>query len=192
MAIQNCPSYYCADDWASLPTDLCPGKFNGGISTAYLLKCGVTLEDVTEDGNPEVLDATKINALMVDLNIIKIPNIRVTINEPSALSSDSFDPCGGDETVNYDRTLVWEDPNVTRERLVFYNSINSAAGAIPPAGVLLVECDADRITAVFAELKFSGGRTSPAQNNERQVIRYNVTYRAPGDDMPFDIPSGLN
>jgi hypothetical protein len=188
----DCPSLYCADPWADLSTDLCPGKFNGGASTIYLLQCGVDKEDVTEDADAETLDATKINALIEEKKIVKVPGVRIGWGAPSAVTGDSFDPCNPEEVITYDTSWTVEDANVTKERLKFYNSINSAAGAISIAGALVVECDAQRITGAFRKLSLGGGRVLPTTNSERQRFEFTLTGRANGDDEIFDIPANLD
>lgn len=152
------------------------------------MQCGIERADITDDADDTILDGDKINALIAAGTIKKVPNIRVTINTPSEITADSFDPCEGDEAVNYDRSLTWEDANVNSDRIAFYNSINSASGGVPIGGVILEECDSGEYTVVFAKLKFSGGRNSPQQNTERQRFEFNVTYRGVGDDPNFAAP----
>lgn len=188
----NCPSYYCADPWADLPTDLCPGKFNGGASAIYLFQCGIERADVTQDEDADTLDADKINALILEGKIRKVPGVRIGWAVPSAVTGDSFDPCNPEETITYDTSWTLEDPNVTPERIKFYNSINSASGGIEIAGALVVECDANRITGAFRKLTLAGGRVMPTTNSERQRFEFTLTGRANGDDPIFAIPANLD
>ena len=179
MAQAICPPYDCVDDWVDVGAlDLCPEAVNGGMSAAILFKCDVTREDITDDEDPGLIDADKITALIASDRAKKVtgPNLRITLNAPSPITSESYDPCGSEQTTNYDRTLTWEDANVNADRQRFYNSINTSVGFII-GSALILECDAQRFTLIEDEIKFSGGRQSPATNAERQFFSYDVSWR---------------
>lgn len=179
MAQAICPPYGCVDDWSEVgDLALCPEPVNGGMSAAILFKCDVSREDITDDEDPDLIDADKIDALIADNRAKKVtgPNLRITLNAPSPVTQESFDPCGTEATINYDRTLTWEDGNVTADRQAFYNSINTSVGFII-GGALILECDAERFTYIADELKFSGGRQSPATSQERQFFSFEVSWR---------------
>jgi hypothetical protein len=179
MAEAICPPYYCVDEWADVGSlDLCPEAVNGGMSAAILFKCDVTREDITDDGDPDLIDAAKIEALIATDRAKKVtgPNMRITMNAPSAVTAESFDPCGSEQTINYDRTLTWEDANVNAERQRFYNSINESVGFLI-GGALILECDAQRFTYISDEVKFAGGRQSPATSSERQFFSFEVKWK---------------
>jgi phosphomannomutase len=189
MAQAICPPYGCVDDWSEVGSlDLCPEAVNGGMSAAILFKCDVTREDITVDEDPDTIDADKIAALIADDRAKKVtgPNLRITLNAPSPVTAESFDPCGSEQTINYDRTLTWEDANVNADRQKFYNSINTSKGFII-GGALILECDAERFTYINDEIKFAGGRQSPATNAERQFFSYEVSWRnkVDPDILPF-------
>ena len=179
MAEAVCPPYGCVDDWADLGTlDLCPEPVNGGMSAAYLFKCDVSIEDFTIDGNVDIVDEAKIAALVSSDRAKKVtgPNLRITLNAPEEVTAESFDPCGSESTINYNRSLTWEDGNVGIDRQTFYNSVNTSMGFVV-GGALILECDAERFTYISDELKFAGGRQSPATNAERQFFSFDVRWR---------------
>jgi hypothetical protein len=193
MAEAICPPYGCVDDWVDIaPLDLCPEAVNGGMSAAILFKCDVTREDITVDEDPDTIDADKIDALIASDRAKKVtgPNLRITLNAPEAVTAESFDPCGSESTVNYNRTLTWEDANVSADRQKFYNSINTSVGFII-GGMLVLECDAQRFTYINDEVKFAGGRQSPATNAERQFFSFEVSWRNKVDPDILDFVSGV-
>ena len=193
MAQAICPPYGCVDDWSEVGSlDLCPEAVNGGMSAAILFKCDVTREDITVDEDPDTIDADKIAALIAADRAKKVtgPNLRITLNAPSSVTAESFDPCGSEQTINYDRTLTWEDANVNADRQKFYNSINTSVGFII-GGALVLECDAERFTYINDELKFAGGRQSPATNAERQFFSYEVSWRNKVDPDILDFVTGV-
>jgi hypothetical protein len=181
------------DDWSEVgDLALCPEPVNGGMSAAILFKCDVTREDITDDEDPDLIDADKIDALIVANRAKKVtgPNLRITLNAPSPVTQESFDPCGTEATINYDRTLTWEDGNVTADRQAFYNSINTSVGFII-GGALILECDAERFTYIADELKFSGGRQSPATSQERQFFSFEVSWRNKVDPDILDFVANV-
>jgi len=193
MAQAICPPYGCVDDWSEVGSlDLCPEAVNGGMSAAILFKCDVTREDITVDEDPDTIDADKINALIAADRAKKVtgPNLRITLNAPSPVTSESFDPCGTEVTTNYDRTLTWEDANVSLDRVRFYNSINESVGFII-GGALILECDAVRFTLIEDEIRFSGGRQSPATSTERQFFSFEVKWRNKVDPDPLPFVTGV-
>lgn len=173
----NCPPYGCYDNWEDIGEgELCFSRKQGGIDAAILFKCGTTLEDVTEDADPEVLDNTKIEAMIQAGTAKYIPGIQVTINAPSPVNAPSGNPCVGESAITYDRTLTWQDFNVGRPRQQFYDSINAVRG-FPLGGVLLKSCSEDMFHLVLSDLKFNGGHQSPEQATEAQFFEFDVTFR---------------
>ena len=137
----DCPNYGCTD-WEDYVSGTCGQFFLGGISSAILLRCGVNQTDVLTTG---AVDETKVDALLASGDAKLLTGLRISIEAPSAVTADSFVSCVSDVAVTYDRTLTWQDRNVTAENVTFYNSINSASG-FQVGGILLRECDADRRT----------------------------------------------
>jgi hypothetical protein len=82
----------------------------------------------------------------------------------------------GESAINYDRSLTWQDYNVSRARQQFYDSINAVAG-FPIGGMLLKHCADDMVSAIFSDVKFNGGRQSPEQSTDAQFFEFDVTWR---------------
>jgi hypothetical protein len=182
----NCPPYGCADDWADIGEgELCFSRKVGGINAAIIFKCGVTREDVINSYNNDELDNDKIEALIANNQAKLIPGVQITINEPSELTAPSGDPCVGDSAINYDRSLTWQDYNVTRARNEFYNTIGAAKG-VKFGGLLLKHCQTNMLTFIEGDVKFNGGRNSPEQSAEAQLFQYNVTWRNVDNDEIFE------
>lgn len=180
----DCPSYYCGDEWDDITNDLCPERFNGGMSAMILLRCGVERADLVQDADPTLLDDAKVQALISGNDAKAIKNIQVTINAPSEETADILSPCEPDVAVNYTRTITIEDPNVNEVRRSFWSSVNSA-NRFANGGALLYECDADRWTYVDKSLQISGGRETPAKNTELQKFTLTGTYRSKDDAEIF-------
>ena len=173
----NCPPSGCYDNWADVgEAALCLARKVGGINQAILFRCGVTREDIIDDGNNDLLDSAKIDALIAAGNAKLIPGVQITLNAPSELTAPSGNPCIGDTAINYDRSITWQDYNVGRARNEFYNSINAAKG-FPLGGAILKHCAIDMLTYIEGDIKFNGGRQSPEQSSEAQFFEFNVTWR---------------
>lgn len=188
-----CPPYGCVDDWDDIDAiSLCPQPFNGGMSAMIIFKCDVTRKDITDDDDQDLIDADKIEDLITNNRAKKIlgPGVRITLNAPEAVTQESFDPCGTEQTVNYNRSLLLEDANVTLDRTRFYNSINTVTGFVI-GSALILECDANRFTYIDGEIKFAGGRQSPTPNTERQFFSFDVTWRSKEDPDPLPFVSGV-
>lgn len=186
----DCPSYYCGDDWDELPSALCAETFTAGINKMVMLRCGVEPEDIISDSDPSAIDLTKVQALINGNDARVIPFVQVTIGEPSALTTDVLDPCSPDKPVNYDRTIVVSDPNVTRERVQFWNSVDST-GKFKNGGVILFECDGERATYIEHTVSFGGGRNSPEKSSDIQRITKTGTWRSKDDPLPYSLTGEL-
>jgi hypothetical protein len=171
----TCPSYYCGDEWDDITSALCQERKNGGIAFMVLLRCGVEPADLTEDGDPTALDLAKVQAALDSNDAKAIPFIQVTIDAPSAVTANVYDPCNPEQTIGYDRTLTIVDPNVNEVRRKFWSSVNSA-NLFVNGGALLYECDAERWTYVDKSLSISGGRISPENKSELQRFELTATW----------------
>jgi hypothetical protein len=173
----NCPPSGCYDNWGDVgAADLCFARKEAGINQAILFRCGVTREDIIDDEDNDKVSNTKIEALILAERAKLVPGVQVTLNAPSELTAPSGNPCIGDTAINYDRSLTWQDYNVSRIRNEFYNSINAAKG-FAIGGVLLKHCATDMLTYIEGDVKFNGGRQSPEQSSEAQFFEFNVTWR---------------
>jgi len=180
MASAACPSYYCGSEWENLETALCPDRKNGGINLMIILRCGVQTSELVSNSDPTALDEAKVQALITGNDARVVPFIQITMDAPSAVTTNVYDPLNPEQTVTYDRTLTIVDPNVNETRRKFWDSINSASG-FSNGGCLLWEADAERWSWVDAQLSLSGGRTSPENNSELQRFEYSATYRSKSD-----------
>lgn len=177
--------YDCGTDWENYSGNICD-KATSGMGDVIFLKPGVVdldLGTVTDD--VLVLDIAKVQALL-DTNRARIVNgVRMGIEAPSEVTSDSFMACAADVVVTYDRSITLKDRKVNQVGITFYNSINSAAGFVI-GGMLIHECAANRITYVDRRLSLSGGRISP-EGKELQRFEFTLKYEGVGDDriLPY-------
>jgi hypothetical protein len=176
----TCPSYYCGDEWGDLPAELCPSRNNGGISFMVLLRCGISREDILSDGQPYAASLEKVKDLIANNDAKQVPNIQVTIDPPSAVTGNTYDPCNPEQTITYDRTITIVDPNTSEGRRQFWDSVSAVSGFVN-GGVLLYECDADRWSYIDASISFSGGRNSPENNGELQRFEITGNWRSKTD-----------
>jgi hypothetical protein len=183
MATQTCPSYYCGDEWDDITSALCPERKNGGIAFAILLRCGILDADIVSDSDPNALDLAKVQALIDGNDAKALPFIQVTIDAPSPVTANVYDPCNPEQTINYDRTLTIVDPNVNEVRRKFWSSVNSA-NLFANGGMFLYECDAERWTWIPVSMSIEGGRVSPENNGELQRFELVAKWRDP-DDAPI-------
>lgn len=180
----DCPSYYCSDEWTDLPSALCPETFNGGISLMILLRCDVVEADLVDDEDPDALDLEKVQGLIDSDDARVISHIQVTIDAASEVTANVYDPCNPEQTINYDRTLTIVDPNVNEDRRQFWSSVNSA-NRFANGGALFYECDAERWTYVDTKIAISGSRVSPENNGELQRFELSAKYRSKDDAKIF-------
>ena len=179
-----CLTYNCGSEWEDYLPGECGQTFLGGMGAAILFRCGVNTDEVLTANE---VDETKVSALLLSGDAKLVTGIRLSMDAPSPVTSDSFLACQGDVTTTYDRTIPWQDRNVTPENVLFYNSINAASG-FQVGGALIRECDAERITYVDSVMTFNGGRISP-QGAEMQRFEFTVSYRAKGDAPIYpDVP----
>lgn len=189
----DCPSYYCGTEWDDITSALCAERFNGGMSFLLMFKCAVNREDIVQDGSPDQLDEAKIQSLINANQAKPIPFVQMTLNEPEEIAVDVLDPCSDDQVINYNRSLLIEDPNVNEVRRRFWSSVNSA-NLFANGGALIYECDANRWTYIDKQMSIAGGRTSPAKNAELQKFSLTASWRSKDDAEIFDasfVPSDL-
>ena len=167
------------------------------MSSFILFDCTFERENIVTDADTNVLDPDKINALLnaspATAKQVTGPNMRLTLNAPSAVETDTFQPCGPQTLpTTYDRTLTIEDANVNQGRVNFYNSINAVTGFVIGA-MLVYECGADRYTLVepSTSIQFVGGRTSPSNDGENQRFELEARWRARGDAEIFPYAAGI-
>ena len=181
-----CLTYNCGADWEDYIPGECGAFFLGGMSASILFRCGVQTDDVL---TADQVDETKVNALLASGDAKLVTGIRLSLEAPSGVTTDSYVACQTDIAVTYDRTITWQDRNVTPENVTFYNSINAASG-FQVGGALIRECDAARITYVDSVMTFNGGRISPP-GAEMQRFEFTVSYRATGDAPIYEDVPGI-
>lgn len=173
----NCPPSGCYDNWGDFGgAALCSARKEAGINAAIIFRCGVTRADIIDDENNDTISNDKVEALLSTDRAKLISGVQITLNAPSELTAPSGNPCVGDTAINYDRSLTWQDYNVSRERNEAYNILNAAKGFVL-GGALLKHCASDMLTYIEGDIKFNGGRQSPEQSSEAQFFEFNVTWR---------------
>lgn len=195
----TCPPYGCVDPWDDVDAlDLCPELVPGGMSAFILFDCTYERANITADDNPDVLDPDKINALLAaspaTAKLVTGPNMRLTLNAPSAVETDTFQPCGPQQLpTTYDRTITLEDANVNANRTRFYNSIDATKGFVIGA-MLVYECGAHQFTLIepATSIQFVGGRNSPSNDGENQRFEKEIRWRSQNDPDILDYVSGIN
>lgn len=173
------PFYNCGEDWEEHTANAC-FTASTGMDAVYFFKPGVGIADytTTTDG-VTTINVIKMQGLL-DTGLAKLVNgLRIGMDAPSAITSDSWVACSPETTVTYDRTLTYKDRKVDQAGVKFYNSINAASGFIL-GGMLIHECAADRATAIDSIMTFTGGRVSP-EGDELQRFEFTVSWKAPGD-----------
>lgn len=176
----DCPKpYYCYDyDPYPSATD-CDTQsiYLGGGSELILGKCGVTLV------NPA--DAVEVQALIDAGSLIRITAIAGGLEEPSAVDVDDPTACGSTVTINWDRTLTWQDGKVSKSAVEWYNAVKGDSFGF----ALLKECSQERWNWVNTTVKLSSSRTMPQKSGEIQLINGTLTWRDPADPVPYDYPA---
>ena len=176
----DCPKpYYCYnyDPYPSTSGCDTQSTYLGGGSELILGKCGVELVDPS--------DETEVQALIDAGSLIRITAIAGGFDEPSAIDVDDPTACGSTITVNYDRTLTWQDGKVSKSVVEWYNDVKGDSFGF----ALLKECSQARWNFVNATVKLTSARTMPQKNGELQLINGTLTWRALEDPVPYDYPS---
>jgi len=180
MAASDCPKpYYCYDydDYPSSTDCDTASTYLGGGSELILLKCGVNLADPS--------DETEVQALIDAGDLVRITKIAGGFDEPSAVTVDDPTACGTTITVNYDRTLTWQDGKVSQSVVEWYNDVKGDDFS----GALLKECGQNRWNFVDAAVKLTSARTMPQKNGDIQLINGTLTWRSFYDPVPYDYPA---
>jgi len=182
----TCPSYYCGSDWEDFGgADACDNIHSGGADAIILLKCGVVEADLVDDADPDLLDADKLNALIAGGDAQLIPGLQVTLDAPSVITQDIFNPCSSDAPVDYDHTVGIIDRNVNETRRAAWNSVSSTSG-FKNGGMLIHECGDERWTYIDSSVNIAIGRILPAKGTDVQRFENSGTWRSKNIARLFD------
>jgi hypothetical protein len=172
----------CGDDWdGPYHSDQCPVA--SGMRDIALLKIGIGPADIM-NGDLTALDIAKITALVGSGDIVIANGLSASLEPATAVTAQTYVACGPETyNVTYDRTVNISDPNTTDVNIQFWNSIDSTKG-VKLGGMLLRECNADRVTYIDAPIYISGNRISP-QATETQRFEKVGTWREQDDPRVF-------
>ncbi len=176
----NCLNYNCNDDLGDhIPVD-CGEYPLGGIDAAIILACDHQVTDVS--------NGTQINAEIAAGRAWLVENIKVSIPDPSPITITNPVACRVDRLVNYDRSGTWQDANVNADNIDFYNILLSGQSF---GGLILRECDENRVTFVDSEVTFQGGRLIPDNNDNFQMFNATFNWREKTDADIFNEPANV-
>jgi len=157
----------------------CGAWRKGGISAIGILEIDHTITSFTS--------AAQATAAIVagDLKIIK--NIKGQIPEPSAVENPNPVGCGSETILDsFDRTVTWEDSNVTDDNIDFYNSLNKRTTYL-----IVYHCEEAEITVIQSEVTFVARRMVPESNKERQKFMVTAKWTAFDESPLFNAPTGI-
>lgn len=170
---------YCTTELGDHEQVNCDDFPLGGISEVLLLEPDHTITDFT--------DPVQVQAA-IDANLAYlVTGISGEIPEPSPVEIDNPVACQNDSiVVNNERQVMWGDSNVTPSNIDFYNGFNGKK-----MGVVLYECEEDRITVIDELISWNFGRIIPKSNGEVQVLNIVGDYRRLLEPPIFDAPAGI-
>jgi hypothetical protein len=131
----NCKNYNCGEtaDHDNV-IDLCASETrNAGNQNFILIECNDTL--ITDPTN-----ASQILAAVAAGTAKKVENIKLGFDEPSVVNAPTkTKSCGTIPVVNRNRSVTWEDYNVTLGNADFYNDVNNRTYG----GMIVFNCSTD-------------------------------------------------
>lgn len=175
----ECLNYNCDELNDHLPVD-CEAFVNGGMPNAILLECGHTITDPS--------NATQITANINSGHAKLIKNISIDLPLRSAIKADNPVACKPQRVLNYDNTANLVDPNVNSNNIEFYEGV---FGGRTFAGMILHECDADKVSWVDASMTVEGGLIKPKTNTEAQVFQGTASWRTKSIPTLHEVPAGI-
>jgi len=180
----DCPSYCAGADFPAYPAATCNTKFRGGVPQAVLIGCNNSVDP----DSPTL--AADINALISAGNAALLTNLKINIDAPSPITGPSLVGCVSDTLISNDHTITFIDRNVTQDTVDYYNDILANFGG-EIGGMIIYECDADRITYYNMALSMSGGRVVPDQNTDLQRFEWSFAGRSLLLPVIRDTPAGV-
>lgn len=170
---------YCVDPLGEYSQNLCRDSYGGGGRHAIWFPNYLPVDPS---------DGVEIQGMIDEGEAILVKDIKIGIPEPSAVTRTSYVSCEADPTVNYDRTLTYIDQNVIDENVDFYNTLKRR---ISVAGIMIYECDADRVTLINSDISVSGGRILPDDNTDSQTFTLTGSWRSRDDANIYETPANI-
>lgn len=133
-------------------------------------------------------DGVEIQEMINASEAVLIKEVKIGIPEPSPVTITPYISCQTDITANYDRTFTLMDQNVVSDNIDFYNSLKRRTTI---AGVMIYECDAERVTFIDADISVTGGRLLPDDNTDLQHFSLTGSWRAEDDPNVFTAPANI-
>lgn len=161
----------------------CYEQFAGGLNAAVIFATAVPTDPS---------DGVEVQALLDSGDAVLMPFMKIGINEPSPITTESLISCATEITTNYDRVVTMMDGKVIAENIDFYNSLNAATGFVA-LGMLLPNCD-DETRSYYVEelIRFEGGLIVPDNDNaEPQHFSFQAKYRSKMDPALVTTPTGI-
>jgi len=166
----SCVNYNCDELNDHAPVD-CEAFVNGGLKNLIFLECGHEIIDPS--------NATQITTAINNGTAYIVKNISADIPLRSPINQDSPVACEPQRTINYDNTINVTDANITSNNIEFYQTV---FGGHKFGGLIIHECDAEKVSWVDATVVFEGGLIKPKSNSELQTFQYVGKWRT--KDIP--------
>lgn len=171
---------YCPTDLPTHDQVNCDNYFPGGITELIIFNSDANITDPS--------DETQINNELNAGNAFHVKDIHGEVPEPSEKTVN--DPTDNSAVLlSFDRTISWQDWNVTQDNDNFYNELNKFRGQ-----VLLYEVLNDgtgRVTWISDFVTFMAKRTVPQSDGEMQSWTVQGAWSAFDSPQIADIPTGI-
>jgi hypothetical protein len=182
----NCVNYDCADTLGTHLLNDCGEELLAGISGTVLLECNHQLTDPSS--------ASQINAEIAAGRATLFDNLKIGLDEPSAVTVDSNIVGGTPKLVTYDRSGTAIDSNVNQNNI---NTYNQLLGGKVMGGAIMYLKGTEESTAgakvlwIDAAISFTGGLPIQNDNNVNMFFNNKFTWRK--KDMPslYAAPNGI-
>lgn len=182
----NCLSYECTEDLGDhLPND-CGEELLGGGSGILLLECDNTL---TEPSN-----ATKINEQIALGKATLILGVKIGLDLPSPVMTDSNIVGATQTLVTYERSGTLSDSNVNSNNVTLYDIIGGGrkfGGAIIYIKGTEESNAGAKIFYIDAAIQFTGGLPMKNNNDEIMMFQYILKWRKKTMQQLADAPVGI-
>lgn len=183
--MSNCLNYNCSDPLDDYEENDCQEVILGGQSAMIVLYCNHTVTDPSNAG--------QITANLNAGTAKKITAMSATLEAPSPIQVDTFIPCQTQRLVNYDRTGLYKNQNVSTSNDEFHNTLFNGQNF---GGLILYNCSEDRqgnnwVDWIDAAVNFVGGKISPANDNEPQRYEGTFSWRSINGPVRYAAPAGI-
>lgn len=179
----NCVNYDCEDTLPDHTLNTCGDELLGGVKDAILLECD---SQITDPSN-----ATQVQAELDAGRATLVKNVSIELPAATPTLVDSTVACSTQKVARYERTLNLIDGNVSDANVDFYNEVFSTRSF---GGIILHECGEDEVTWIDEEIRFTGSRIIPNNNNEFQTFTGVGTWQTNPDRVDgniYETPAGI-